>query len=209
MLSEPLVSAIMPTRGRQQWAREALDMFLVQTWPVKELVIVDDLMEPSFPRFVDLGANVIRIPAARYSIGQKRNMAVSRASGSMLMHWDSDDIYTPDRMEHQVQTLLANEQADLAGYDEMEFIDVERNERWRFRANKTYAAGVSMTYWRETWEARRFDASNSGEDSAFAKDRHIVSTASGGRIVARIHSGNTCTKRDLIRQHPDEWERIA
>jgi hypothetical protein len=68
----PLVSAIMPTRARPQFAREAVDLFLAQTWPNKELVILDDEEHPSFPS--GIAGDGIRYEQLRFTltVGAKR-----------------------------------------------------------------------------------------------------------------------------------------
>ena len=43
-----LISAIMPTRGRQAYAIDAVSCFRCQTYPDKELIILDDADNPSF-----------------------------------------------------------------------------------------------------------------------------------------------------------------
>ena len=44
-----LISAIMPTRSRPPLSQVALDCFLAQTYEPRELVIIDDEDDPSFP----------------------------------------------------------------------------------------------------------------------------------------------------------------
>jgi glycosyltransferase involved in cell wall biosynthesis len=41
------------------------------------------------------------------SIGEKRNVAALRARGSVLVHWDDDDIFPPDRVRLQAAPILA------------------------------------------------------------------------------------------------------
>lgn len=200
-----MVSAIMPTRGRTGWATDAVRMFLAQTWPAKELVIIDDRNDPSF-------LHGCTDPTVKYwiepsfNIGMKRNLAISRSVGAIVMHWDSDDIYAPERMAEQAN-LLIETGADLVGYYAMEFIDVA-GPRYLYRANCAYAIGVSQTYWMETWQTRPFQLLETGEDSAFLVGRNIVCCPAKNRIIARIHSGNTSDKRRWIGLAPQQWHRI-
>lgn len=202
----PTVSAIMPTRGRPEWAADAVRMFLAQTWPKRELVIIDDKTVPSFPRGITAeGVRYYAEPC--FNVGAKRNLAVSRATGEIIMHWDSDDIYTAGRMEHQAN-LLIRKGVDLVGYHEMEFIDVD-GPRYSYRASAGYAIGVSQTYWRDVWLERAFEAIDSGEDNAFLNGRTVFCCPAEGRIVARIHGDNTSDKRKMVRANPQQWRRIA
>lgn len=202
-----LTSAIMPTRGRHQWAADAVRMFQEQTWPHKELVVIDDQMDRSFPNGLS-GPGIQYHLAPRVTIGEKRNLAVSRSLGVIIMHWDSDDIYRADRMEHQVNLLLACG-ADLTGYYEMEFVDADSGARYMYHASPGYAIGVSQCYWRDTWEKMRFDSVNEGEDSNFLNGRAVFCVPADGRIIARIHNDNTSDKRIRIPENPAQWQRIA
>lgn len=207
-----LVSAIMPTRGRQQWAAEAVQMFREQTYPLKELVIIDDIMEPSFP-LGNPGHGTIYERVPRATIGAKRNMAISRARGPVICHWDSDDLYSPDRIAVQVEQLLAAE-ADMVGYHSIEFFEHDgARRRFRYEGRPGYCVGTSMMYWTDIWSKRPFGDIQSGEDSDFQRGRRTATMAdTDGRILARIHAGNTSDKRENIDgPHPDldRWRLIA
>lgn len=188
----------MPTRGRQQWAREAVAMFEAQAYHEKELIIADDIEDPSFPDGINR-RNIYYSRATRRPLGAKRNLANSWATGQIIMHWDSDDIYTPDRMEHQVSLLLASG-TDLIGYYAMPFVESDGlMRRGEYRGFPDYCIGVSFTYWRDAWERNPFPCDREVcEDNEF-RDR-LTSKAfdSEGRITIRVHSGNSCGKRDAI-----------
>lgn len=192
----PLVSCIMPTRGRRAWAAEALQMFQHQTYPNKELVIVDDFADPSFEQ---APADTVYIVAPSSTIGGKRNLACSRASGQIICHWDSDDMYSPERIASQVAQLLASE-ADLVGYHIMPFVEADGQRRtFMYHGSISYPIGVSMMYWRDSWAAKPFEAVNVGEDSAFLAGRKCAAfDGSDGLIVAQIHGGNTSEKRQYF-----------
>ena len=205
-----LVSAIMPTRGRPDLAREAKRMFDEQTYPNKELVIVDDLMEPSFPYGVVPGAVYSKAP--RVSIGEKRNLCVAKANGQIIIHWDDDDRYSPDRMAHQVE-MLTTGVAAIVGYHEMEF-EREDGARFLYRGSPGKPCGTSFCYWKRTWEVCKFEHIDNGEDGAFLRtirqEKGLYSaqtTQAQGRIVARIHNGNTASK--LVEGNPIQWKRVA
>jgi glycosyltransferase involved in cell wall biosynthesis len=197
----------MPTKGRKRWAQEACVMFFNQTYPRKELVIVDDASDPSFNIFSPPLGTVFSVER-HMKIGEKRNLAVSRASGEIIMHWDSDDIYRADRMAYQAAFLIESG-AQAVGFNVMEFIDEERKERYEYRAKVQYAIGVSLCYWRDTWERKKFNPVDSGEDNDFIAGLDVRSVPADGRIVARIHSGNTAEKRKLIPQNTAQWRRLT
>lgn len=199
----PFVSAIMPTANRHGYANDAIRMFLEQDYPLKELVILDDGTYPLNPPPHDL-IRYDHSPVKR-NVGKKRNMACSRATGDVIIHWDDDDIYSPDRISDQVERLIANGHLEMTGYDSMIFV-MPSGEEWRFRMpNSNYAIGVSFCYWKHIWRARPFPECEIGEDLVFSTGRKCLSVDAERRIIARIHPNNTSFKDTSV----EGWERVA
>lgn len=198
MCSEvPLASAIMPTRGRPQLARDAVELFLAQTWPNKELVVVDDEDAPSFSeppcvcnyyleRYENIRYERLR---RKLSIGAKRNIACSRAQGEIVVHWDDDDWSAPGRMTDQVERLLSSG-LELTGYSEMLFTDGVK--QWLYSGCKDYILGTSLCYRKSLWQRRPFDADKTtGEDLVFQLGVPHTAVPAGELMWARSHAGNT------------------
>lgn len=205
-----LVSAIMPTRGRQQYAREALECFLSQTWPDKELVILDDADDPSFPSGVDLPNVQYHLLTRRLTVGAKRNMACSRASGGdrdVIAHFDSDDFSAPQRIEDQA-TRLIDRNVQITGFHSMRFLHVASGEWWKYRGASCYSLGTALMYTREFWKAHPFPDVNVGEDNhVTSRAGKIASVDAGEMMWARTHAG--CTdSRDKFGK-ADCWVKVA
>jgi len=202
-----LVSCIMPTRGRREMAREALGCFLAQTYSPRELVIVDDIQDPSFD------ASVCTVPGVRWmplighkTIGSKRNIACDQAKGDIVAHWDSDDLSAPGRLTDQVERLIKSG-LDVSGYNEVEFFSA--GGRWIYR-NPTWAVGSSLVYWRRFWHVNRFEPVMVGEDNAFIAHTNVANAPSRGLLVARIHAGQTNRTAEKISQNDNNlWTRVA
>lgn len=184
-----LVSAIMPTRGRHEFAAAAIGQWLAQTYPYTELIILDDIncrsfrSEPFFP-------NVRYMVSPLKDIGPKRNLACAIAAGEVIAHWDDDDIYAPDRIEDQL-TRLVESGAEITGYCPLVFVN-EAGEQWEYRSgNPHYAPGATLMYRRSAWESKPFTPVHTGEDTAFIAGRNAVVVPGGGHMMARIHRGNT------------------
>lgn len=197
----------MPTRGRPILARRALQMFLDQTWPNKEIIIVDDLDDRSFSATPSFGGVQYHLLDQRLTIGAKRNIAVKNSAGSIIVHWDSDDSYREDRIEHQVD-LLTSRNVDLVGYNTMEFRDYDAPESRMYLGSPGYPIGVSMCYWKRTWEARPFPDQQTGEDNAFKGGLRTHCVPADGRIIGRVHAGSTDDKRDSWNKNPRQWRRL-
>lgn len=115
-MTEPLISCLMVTRDRSAIARRAVECFAAQSWPNKELVIVDDgkedyepMLAPYRERFSIDYLRIPEDPAVR--LGGLRNLSLERARGEYLCQWDDDEWYHPERLERQARALLAG--ADL------------------------------------------------------------------------------------------------
>lgn len=201
-----LVSAIMPTRSRPQYAQEALGCFLSQTYQDRELVIVDDADDPSFPEGVSLPGVVYHRLNKRLTIGAKRNLACSRASEGVIVHWDDDDVSAPERIEDQLARLV-DSNSPLVGYHSMRFLDVQTGEWWKYSGAKHYALGTSLMYTKEFWRANPFMDISLGEDNAVVnRASRIVSVDAGEMMYARNHASNTDRREAMLTA--EEWVKL-
>jgi glycosyltransferase involved in cell wall biosynthesis len=191
-----IVSAIMPTRGRPDFAQAALRCFVEQTWVEKELIVLDDAKQPSFPDGLALDDGSVQYHrVAGLEIGAKRNICCARASGDIIMHWDDDDYSNPFRMGDQVWRLAQSGKA-VTGYCSMRFTDGPR--AWLF-SRPDFALGTSLCYRRDWWEQHPFPAVQVGEDGAFVDAakaaKQLVVADAGDLMHATIHAGNTSPRQ--------------
>lgn len=196
----------MPTRSREILAHQALQMFLDQDWPNKEIVIVDDLDDRSFAIAPDFEGVHYHLMERRLTIGAKRNIAVKNAAGSIIVHWDSDDSYSEDRISHQVN-LLMSQGVEMVGYNTMEFRDYETMES-RMYTGSMRPIGVSLCYLKQAWEAKPFPDMQIQEDVAFCGGHMWHCVPADGRIIARVHDGNTSDKRKPWAETTNQWKKI-
>ena len=116
----PLVTVVVPTCDRPAFVKLALQQIAQQTIENLEVLIVDDTpgRDQSHSYLegaaVDrLSIRVVRPPTTtQHSIGALRQMAARAATGDIIVHWDDDDMYAPDRIEKQVAP-IASGLADL------------------------------------------------------------------------------------------------
>ncbi len=210
------VTAIMPTRARRQWAADALQCYLSQTYENKQLIILDDADDPSFPippRIPGVGHILLN---ERMTIADKRNMACRLATGEIIWHLDSDDFSAPTRMEKQV-ALLQESQKALVGYHSMLFYGADDGPWW-FKGHVGYPMGTSQCYLKTFWENHQFRHANPaqptiGEDTDFATTarqyNEVFSIEAGDlTMIARMHAGNTSVKEIDKREHQNwfRWE---
>ncbi len=152
----PMISCIMPTKGRPLFVKQALRYFMRQDYPARELVIVYD-RESDLPEVPD-GQNIriIKTPEGS-SIGAKRNAAVAAAQGAIIAHWDDDDWYGPRRLSVQAAPLLAGHSEISALRDSIIF-DLDMWRFWRCDRElhqRMYVGDVhggTLVYRREAWD---------------------------------------------------------
>jgi len=201
------VSAVMPTRGRRVLAAQALECFLSQAYADKELVILDDIDDRSFPQEPFYSGVRYHLAATRMTIPAKRNAVNALTSGQLIMHFDSDDWSAPERMAEQVARHQEHGKA-VTGYKWMWFYDERTGETVNYHMHVgSYALGTSLCYTREFWMNHPFDVKKAiASDNSFvaeavkAGELHAVDSA--GLMVARAHSEQSNASRQL-----DRWGR--
>ncbi|MGA7411470.1 MAG: glycosyltransferase family A protein, partial [Bryobacteraceae bacterium] len=101
----PPVTAVMITglhRERYGMARVAIECFKAQTYPNKNLLIVnhgEQSLVSGDARIFELRLNKSRWQ----TVGDLRNLALEHATGDYVVNWDDDDWHHPRRIEVQMQ----------------------------------------------------------------------------------------------------------
>lgn len=105
----PLVSCLMVTANRLRLCQRAIRCYNRQTYPNRELIVVDDGEQDLTPALATVPEDKlthVQLPSNRnYVLGQLRNVALDAASGAFRTQWDDDDWYHPKRIERQVQVM--------------------------------------------------------------------------------------------------------
>ena len=109
MSALPLISCLMVTGKRRELPRRAIGCYLAQTYPNKELVIVDHGDNGLAEMLAELGRSDIthiRVPDQEgLTLGDLRNMTMAAARGEYVAQWDDDDWYAERRLEVQHERL--------------------------------------------------------------------------------------------------------
>lgn len=206
MAKTPLVSCIMPTYNRRLFVPQAIQYFLRQDYPNKELIVVDDGSDSVADLMPDHASiRYIRLDQ-QISIGAKRNMAVEQSQGEMIVHWDDDDWYAPNRIRYQVEPLL-EKKAEVCGLKTGFIYDLLNNTFWacdaELHAMMFYADihGGSIAYAREVWEKyNKFPHCSLGEDAAFLR------AVSNKVRIAKYPNQNVFI---YLRHNANAWEFIC
>lgn len=201
----PLVSCIMPTHNRRLFIPRAIQYFLCQDYPNRELIIVDDGTD----HVKDLVPDDFHIhylsQDQRLTIGAARNLACREAKGEIIVHWDDDDWIADWRLSYQVRNLL-EKKADICGLNEVIFYDPGSGKSWKYVYNKgsrPWVAGNTLCYTKTFWNLNKFPDISVGEDTRFVwsnRPKNIFVLPDFTFFVAIIHSGNTSPKRTYSNQ---------
>lgn len=216
-MREMLVSCVMPTYGRREWVPLALRCWQEQTYPRRELIVVDDGPEPCGDLVESLRDSRIRYTHlhGRSSIGQKLNYGIRLARGEIVALWADDDYHAPWRLTYQVKELLESGAA-MCGCDSIHYWDTEHGEMWRYdyvplRRTNAYVVGGTMLFWWQFWVEQPFDVQpGSGEDTRFIMGRGpLLGTLENTFYLGTIHRGNYSPKEHELRGYSENWSRTV
>lgn len=107
----PLVSIIIPCYNYGHFLAEAIESVARQTYPAKEIVVVDDGSTD------DTAAVAARYPEVRYvhqpnqGLSAARNTGIQQSQGTYLVFLDADDWLLPDALACNVAQLQRHPQA--------------------------------------------------------------------------------------------------
>lgn len=120
----PLVSVVIPVFNGEKTIRETIESVLNQTLTDFELLVINDGSQDGtldiVERIPDSRIQVFSYPNAGQSTS--RNRGIEIAKGDYISFIDADDLWTPDKLEAQLQALQANPKAGVA-YSWTDWID--------------------------------------------------------------------------------------
>jgi glycosyltransferase involved in cell wall biosynthesis len=100
---QPLVSVIMAVHNREASVARAIDSVLGQTYRSLELIVVDDGSTDGTREVVERFSPPVKLISQTHAGAYvARNHALRYAQGELIAFIDSDDAWTPDKLELQV-----------------------------------------------------------------------------------------------------------
>jgi len=114
----PLISIVLPTFNRAKILQRAIDSVIEQSFAQWELIIVDnnsnDETDQVIERYGDSRINILKINNEGV-IARSRNKGIKKAAGRYVAFLDSDDWWTPNKLENSLIALESG--ADLVYHD--------------------------------------------------------------------------------------------
>ena len=103
----PLVSILIPAYNAERWIAETINSALRQTWPAKEIIVVDDGSRDETLRIARRfeSKNVTVVTQENRGAAAARNRAFNLCQGDYIQWLDADDLLGADKIEKQIETL--------------------------------------------------------------------------------------------------------
>lgn len=126
------VSCLVVTADRKHLLRRSLLSFKNQTYPNKEVVVIDNGHETVDDLLTDFSSDevvYVRIdPSPDNILGDLRNISLDKATGNYMICWDDDDWFHPERIAVELQALRQGYDAccltgNIFHIDSEEFMD--------------------------------------------------------------------------------------
>lgn len=103
----PLVSILIPAYNSERWIAQSIESALAQTWPRKEIIIVDDGSRDNTlgvsRRYQSSSVQVLTQPNGGASAA--RNTALRSAQGDYIQWLDADDLLHPEKIAAQLEAI--------------------------------------------------------------------------------------------------------
>ena len=169
---KPFVSVITPTYNRRPFIPYLVKSFLAQDYPKDRLewIVVDDGTD----KIADLlpkQDNIKYIALAdKLTLGAKRNLSHQYATGSIIVYFDDDDYYSPERVSHAVTRLMANPRAMCAGSSALPIFFKDLNAIYILGPyNKNHATAGTFAFRRTLLNDTCYQ-----DDATFAEEKHFL-----------------------------------
>jgi glycosyltransferase involved in cell wall biosynthesis len=102
---QPLVSILIPAYNAERWVADTIESAIAQTWPRKEIIVVDDGSTDGTRAVVQqFESNEVQlVTQLNQGAAAARNKAFSLSRGDYIQWLDADDLLSPEKVAHQMQ----------------------------------------------------------------------------------------------------------
>jgi glycosyltransferase involved in cell wall biosynthesis len=111
--NQPLISVVIPAYNGEAFLDQAIESALEQTWPRTEVVVVDD---GSTDRSAEIAGSypVKLMRQENRGVAAARNRGLDVTKGDLFSFLDQDDMLRPEKLECQLEALLAQPEAGMS-----------------------------------------------------------------------------------------------
>jgi glycosyltransferase involved in cell wall biosynthesis len=181
----------MATRNRHRFLPQAIRCFLRQTYPNRELLVVDDSTRPA----AELCEGLPRVRYLRLTratpTGAKLNLGIEAARGELIQKLDDDDFYHQDFLATSVRYLPAG-RPETTLVTRCCFL-ILMPDRVVRHSGHGWTAGGAFCFHRAVWERRPFRDLPRSEDRWFLRDHNprLIRICDPEQYIVVRHGRNT------------------
>ena len=213
--TRPFVSVLTPTYNRRRFIPTAIACFKAQGYPQDrmEWIILDDgtdkvadLFDPKASGLKNV--RYVALPeGTKLPIGAKRNRLNELAKGEIVVCWDDDDYYPPERVQKAVYKLRSykGKTVQVVGSSKLHLYFSDRDEIWTIGPyNANHCTNGTMAYWRTYFGPNRYDdTAEKAEEKKFMQGFTVPvgQLTSEETMLVICHAHNTFDKRILLKQN--------
>jgi glycosyltransferase involved in cell wall biosynthesis len=108
---QPLVSILIPAHNAARWVTETLGSAVEQTWPRKEVILVDDgSSDDTLAIARKFSSRIVTvIGQEKQGAAAARNRALTLSRGDYIQWLDADDLLARDKVERQMAVALRDD----------------------------------------------------------------------------------------------------
>ena len=108
------VSILIPCYNAEQWIAQAIESALQQSYPHKEVIVVDDGSTDNSLDIIKQFEGAIDWEASNNQGGNAaRNRLLEMSTGKWVQYLDADDYLLPDKIENQLDFIQQNPNVDI------------------------------------------------------------------------------------------------
>jgi glycosyltransferase involved in cell wall biosynthesis len=113
-VSKPFISIAIPCFNSARWLGQAIESALAQTWPEKEVIVVDDGSTDGSAEVARRFNDRIQLIITENRGGNRaRNRALEAARGEWVQYLDADDFLEPEKIAQQFAESDQGRDADV------------------------------------------------------------------------------------------------
>ena len=144
-----LVSILIPCFNAERWVAQAIESALAQTWPEKEIIVVDDGSTDGSLDVIKRYEGKIQWESGPNRGGNvARNRLLQLAQGEWLQYLDAADYLLPDKIERQMEFLFRNKETDIVfGPVIWEYWSEEKTHQELFQIPEPHDLWVLLARW--------------------------------------------------------------
>jgi glycosyltransferase involved in cell wall biosynthesis len=122
------ISVIIPIYNCDRYLAEAIQSVLDQTYPVHEIIVVDDGSTDESIAIARQFPQVKVLTQTHQGAAAARNLGIRVATGEFIAFLDADDVWLPDKLARQLQVFITDPTMDLVFTYVQQFISPELDE---------------------------------------------------------------------------------